>query len=201
MAIGICVTALIGCYTPVDGDTERTLSNVPIDKLITPSPKPDYEAEVLVPLREAQAEKAEADRAAREKAEAVRAQNARVQAAKVEQERLLEANSVVQASQALPVQVAQPSAGSHSDWMAAAGIAPSDYGYVDYIISRESGWRPTAINASSGAEGLPQALPYSKTGCAHGDAVCQLRWANSYATSRYGSWANSYHFWVSNSWW
>jgi hypothetical protein len=29
--------------------------------------------------------------------------------------------------------------GSHEDWMAAAGIAPSDYGYVDYIISHEIG--------------------------------------------------------------
>lgn len=85
--------------------------------------------------------------------------------------------------------------------MAEAGIAPSDYGYVDYIISRESGWSPTAQNASSGAAGLPQALPYSKTGCAWGDAICQLQWANNYAVSRYGSWYNAYLFWSVNHWW
>lgn len=91
--------------------------------------------------------------------------------------------------------------GSKEAWMAAAGISLSDYGYVDYIINRESGWNPYAVNKSSGAGGLPQALPYSKTGCAVGDAVCQLVWANGYALSRYGSWAGAYQFWVSRHWW
>lgn len=91
--------------------------------------------------------------------------------------------------------------GTKADWLAASNIAPSDWGYVDYIISKESGWNPNARNKSSGAGGLPQALPYSKTGCAWGDAVCQLNWANSYAIKRYGSWANAYSFWLSSKWW
>lgn len=91
--------------------------------------------------------------------------------------------------------------GDKVSWMAAAGISPADYTYVDYIISHESGWNPNAMNASSGAEGLPQALPYSKTGCAHGDAVCQMVWANSYAINRYGSWSGAYAFWINNKWW
>src|SRR5262249_48883980 len=51
------------------------------------------------------------------------------------------------------VKVAAPVyAGSHSDWMRAAGIAESDFGYVDYIISHESGWVATKSNyAGSGA--------------------------------------------------
>lgn len=92
-------------------------------------------------------------------------------------------------------------AGSKLEWLKASGISESDWQYVDYIISKESGWNPLARNASSGAGGLPQALPYSKTVCAWGDAVCQLKWANSYAISRYGSWARAYNFWVSNRYW
>jgi len=92
-------------------------------------------------------------------------------------------------------------AGSKLEWLKASGIPESDWQYVDYIISKESGWNPLARNASSGAGGLPQALPYSKTGCAWGDAVCQLKWANGYAIGRYGSWARAYNFWVSNRYW
>jgi hypothetical protein len=90
---------------------------------------------------------------------------------------------------------------SHADLMTAAGIAQSDWGYVNYIVTNESGWNPDATNASSGAHGLPQALPYSKTGCGWSDAVCQLKWANMYATQRYGSWYNAYIYWQNNHNW
>jgi type II secretory pathway pseudopilin PulG len=91
--------------------------------------------------------------------------------------------------------------GSPADWMAAAGIAESDWGYVDYIVSHESGWNPNATNASSGACGLVQALPCSKVPGGGYDPVANLQWANGYAVGRYGSWANAHAFWVSNSWW
>lgn len=88
--------------------------------------------------------------------------------------------------------------------MAAAGIRPGDYGYVNYIISRESGWRATAANPS-GAYGLCQALPGSKMASAGADwqtnPVTQLRWCNGYATGRYGSWSAAYNFWLANHWW
>nr|WP_255572726.1 transglycosylase SLT domain-containing protein [Leucobacter tenebrionis] len=91
--------------------------------------------------------------------------------------------------------------GSPAEWMAAAGIAESDWGYVDYIASKESGWNPNATNASSGACGLIQALPCSKVPGNGYDPVDNLRWANGYAVSRYGSWAAAYDFWTSNHWW
>lgn len=92
--------------------------------------------------------------------------------------------------------------GSPQEWMSAAGIAEGDWGYVDYIVSRESGWNPNATNSSSGACGLVQALPCSKVGGAGGyDPVSNLQWANGYAVGRYGSWANAYAFWTSNHWW
>ena len=94
-----------------------------------------------------------------------------------------------------------PPAGSHTDWMAQAGISPSDYGYVDYIISHESGWRPDARN-SLGCLGLAQACPGQKilNVCPDLNPVCQLRWASSYA-GRYHGWAGAYQAWVSQHWW
>lgn len=96
-------------------------------------------------------------------------------------------------------------AGTHNDWMAQAGISPSDYGYVNYIIQRESHWNPLAKNAYSGATGLCQALPGSKMASAGSDwatnPITQLRWCNGYAVGRYGSWAKAYQFWTVNHWW
>ncbi|WP_337749156.1 transglycosylase SLT domain-containing protein [Microbacterium sp. B19(2022)] len=91
--------------------------------------------------------------------------------------------------------------GAPADWMAAAGIAQSDWQYVDYIVSRESGWNPNATNSSSGACGLVQALPCSKVPGNGYDPVDNLRWATGYATGRYGSWAGAYSFWTNNHWW
>lgn len=104
------------------------------------------------------------------------------------------------------VKLAYDGGGSKTDWMRAAGIAESDWGYVDYIIGRESGWNPFVWNsAGSGAYGLCQALPGSKMVSAGSDwetnPITQLRWCNGYAVGRYGSWAGAYNFWVSNHWW
>lgn len=91
--------------------------------------------------------------------------------------------------------------GSPQEWMAAAGIAAGDYGYVDYIVSHESGWNPAATNSGSGACGLVQALPCSKVPGNGYNPIDNLRWGNDYAVGRYGSWANAYTFWTNNSWW
>lgn len=91
--------------------------------------------------------------------------------------------------------------GAPAEWMAAAGIAAGDWGYVDYVVSRESGWNPNATNSSSGACGLVQALPCSKVPGNGYNPVDNLRWANGYATGRYGSWQGAYNFWINNHWW
>ncbi|MGE5310005.1 MAG: ubiquitin-like domain-containing protein [Sphaerimonospora mesophila] len=96
--------------------------------------------------------------------------------------------------------------GSHTDWMAAAGIAVADYGYVEYIIAHESGWGVTKANyTGSGAYGLCQALPGKKMASAGSDwatnPITQLRWCNGYAIGRYGSWAKAYDFWIQHKWW
>ena len=92
-------------------------------------------------------------------------------------------------------------AGSHEDWMAAAGISPSDYGYVNFIIGRESGWRTTASNGRY--YGLYQTnLRSLSSQCPNwqSDPVCQLRAASNYK-NRYGSWADAYNAWRRQGWW
>ena len=55
------------------------------------------------------------------------------------------------------------------------------------LIARESGFNPSAINPTSGACGLSQALPCSKMKCSLDDADCQLNWVEKYVNDRYGS--------------
>lgn len=108
--------------------------------------------------------------------------------------------AVVLAQPAPPQPVANLE-GSREMWMSAAGIDPSNWGYVDFIASKESGWNPSATNPSSGACGLIQAYPCSKVPGNGYDPIDNLRWANGYAVDRYGSWEQAYGFWVQNSWW
>ncbi len=95
--------------------------------------------------------------------------------------------------------------GDKASLMASVGIASSDYQYVDYIISHESSWNYTATNPYSGAYGLCQALPGEKMASAGSDwktnPQTQMRWCDSYAQARYGSWGGAYNFWVANHWW
>ena len=104
-------------------------------------------------------------------------------------------------------------AGSHEDWMAAAGIDPSDYGYVNFIVMREGGWQPCkvqggAINCDYDGNmgyGMVQATPGRKMASAGADwrtnPVTQLKWATGYAVGRYGSWAGAYNHWLSSRNW
>lgn len=70
-----------------------------------------------------------------------------------------------------------------------------------FIYMHESGNRPNAINASSGACGLGQALPCSKMGCSLSDYACQDAWFTSYMQARYGTWENAMAFWIAHKWW
>ena len=82
---------------------------------------------------------------------------------------------------------------------AASLVAADQFGCLDALFQRESGWNPTAKNTSSGAYGIPQALPGSKMASAGADwqtnPLTQVRWGVSYVNARYGSpcgaWAHS----------
>lgn len=96
--------------------------------------------------------------------------------------------------------------GQKTDWLRAAGIKESDWGYVDFIIQKESNWNPNSVNRSSGACGLAQALPCGKVPGNPLDPVDNLKWANSYAQTcvsyrMYCGWEGAYRFWITNKWW
>lgn len=86
-------------------------------------------------------------------------------------------------------------------WLTEAGIDQKYWDYVNYIVQRESSWNPNATNKTSGACGLVQALPCSKVPGDGYNPVDNLRWANNYATKRYGGWEKAYAFWIKNHWW
>ncbi|MES2630483.1 MAG: ubiquitin-like domain-containing protein [Patescibacteria group bacterium] len=90
--------------------------------------------------------------------------------------------------------------GSKTDWLAASNIPQESWGYADFMVARESGWNPNAINKSSGACGLAQALPCSKLGPDWTNPVVALNWMNGYVNGRYGGWQGAYNFWTANHW-
>jgi len=55
------------------------------------------------------------------------------------------------------------------------------------LIGKECGFDPGAINPSSGACGLAQALPCTKMGCSLADINCQLDWQWEYVANKYGT--------------
>lgn len=72
------------------------------------------------------------------------------------------------------------------------------------LWERESGWNPHAQNPSSGAYGIPQALPGSKMASAGADwqtnPRTQISWGLGYIEGRYGSPCGAWSFFQSNNW-
>lgn len=79
-------------------------------------------------------------------------------------------------------------------------VAPGD-SFKAFIYNAESGNDPGAINATSGACGLGQALPCSKMPCSLSDYACQDAFFTNYMEGRYGTWAAAYSFWIGHRWW
>lgn len=110
---------------------------------------------------------------------------------------------VVQQVEIIGTKVDLPS-GSHTDWMNAAGIPAKDQGYVNYIFSQESSWRPNAKNPSGKYVGLGQTNPKVLSAACQSwesDPVCQIIFFDGYAKRRYGSWEKARDFWTKNHWW
>jgi len=105
------------------------------------------------------------------------------------------AQAALEASRTV-VPTAQAASGTCQDWMVAAGVTDTANAYT--IIMRESGCNPNAVNKSSGACGIPQALPCSKLGT--NDPVEQIKWMQNYVINRYGSWAGAVAFWNAHHW-
>lgn len=74
---------------------------------------------------------------------------------------------------------------------AARGWTGQEWTCLELLWERESGWNHQAANPSSGAYGIPQALPGSKMGSAGSDwatnPATQIEWGLGYIADRYGT--------------
>lgn len=88
--------------------------------------------------------------------------------------------------------------------MAAQMVPSGQFQCFSNIVDHESSWNYHAVNASSGAYGLFQALPASKYSSAGSDwqtnPATQIKWGLNYMNSRYGSPCAAWSFWSANHW-
>lgn len=70
--------------------------------------------------------------------------------------------------------------------MLAFGYGPDQWPSLDALWNQESGWNANALNSSSGAAGIPQALGHGSV-FPLGQAAPQIAWGLNYIAGRYGS--------------
>jgi hypothetical protein len=84
------------------------------------------------------------------------------------------------------------------------GFGLDQMGCLEALWTRESNWRENARNASSGAHGIPQALPAEKMAVFGADyltnPVTQIRWGLDYIAKRYSTPCGAWNFWQANHW-
>ncbi|MGI5457474.1 transglycosylase SLT domain-containing protein [Streptomyces sp. CA-249302] len=141
------------------------------------------------------ARKAAADTAVAKKAAAEKA-------AKEAKERAEAKAAASRSSADFPVQSSYTVAEIQS--MARQMVPSSQFQCFSNIVDHESSWNYHAVNASSGAYGLFQALPASKYSSVGSDwqtnPATQIKWGLNYMNSRYGSPCEAWSFWQANSW-
>jgi hypothetical protein len=135
--------------------------------------------------RQAVLRKREAARRAAAEAAADQAAQAQAQQQSQQQE---------QPSQAAPPAAPAPSGSAQQiamGMLGSYGWSSSQFSCLDSLWNQESGWNVYATNPTSGAYGIPQALPGDKMASAgpdwQTDAATQIRWGLSYIQSLYGS--------------
>ena len=89
-----------------------------------------------------------------------------------------------------PVFVAVPSVATARSY-ALSVVGSSQFTCLDALFARESNWNPFAYNSSTGAYGIPQALPGIKMAAVGADwrtdPVTQVKWGLSYIAGSYGT--------------
>ncbi|WP_309066595.1 phospholipase [Microbacterium sp.] len=134
-----------------------------------------------------EAQQAEAARIAAEKAKAAAEEAARIKAEK-------EAAAAAALAAANTVEGAKATARD----MAASryGWGDGQFSCLESLWTKESGWNYQAYNGSSGATGIPQALPGDKMASAGADwrtnAATQIAWGLEYIAAAYGSPCNAW---------
>ncbi|WP_329230609.1 lytic transglycosylase domain-containing protein [Streptomyces canus] len=133
---------------------------------------------------------------------AIEKKEAAEQAAKEAKERAEAKEKASRSSSSFPVQSSYTVAQIQS--MAASMVPSGQFQCFSNIVDHESSWNYQAVNASSGAYGLFQALPGSKMSSVGSDwqtnPATQIKWGLNYMDSRYGSPCEAWSFWQANHW-
>jgi hypothetical protein len=141
------------------------------------------------------AAQAAAAKAAAAKAAAARAAAAKAAAAQAAQQQPAQQQATQQAAQAPQQPAASTPSGSPQQiaeqMLSQFGWSSSQFSCLQPLWAHESGWNVYASNPSSGAYGIPQALPGSRMASAgpdwQSDAATQIRWGLQYIQGTYGS--------------
>lgn len=88
------------------------------------------------------------------------------------------------------------------DYMISNGYNEEEWSAMSWIITKESGWNPNAVNSSSGARGLGQCLGH--VACQSPDYInnyqTQFKWALDYVNGRYNGPLGAIAFWRTHNW-
>jgi len=137
----------------------------------------------ILAAQRAVAERAAAHRAAARRAAARRAAR-RAAARRAAARRAARTSATSAQPSGSPQQIAASMLGSF-------GWSSSQFSCLDSLWGHESGWNPYAMNPTTGAYGIPQAMPGSKMATAGPDwqsnAATQIRWGLGYIRADYGS--------------
>jgi hypothetical protein len=83
-------------------------------------------------------------------------------------------------------------------------VGARQFACLEPLWDHESHWNYRAYNKSSGAYGIPQAVPGSKMKSAGSDwktnPITQVKWGLHYINARYGSSCGAWSFWQSHHW-
>jgi hypothetical protein len=115
-----------------------------------------------------------------------------------------QSQETAQTQDTAPAAPADPSAAEATgeQLMLAHGFPSSQWSCLYDLWERESGWNVYAENPSSGAYGIPQALPGSKMANSGPDwqsnVTTQINWGLTYIAATYGTPCDAYDFDVAN---
>ncbi|MCX4527808.1 MULTISPECIES: transglycosylase SLT domain-containing protein [unclassified Streptomyces] len=215
------VGAVVGVATgdPATNDLETTasgatlLTDIPVgDQAVVQSASLTQQADSIAHAADADAKRS-AEEAARvqaaedakaKKAEAQKAADEKAEKEKKEREEKEQVASRSATRDAGDFEVQSSYTVAQVKAMAQQMIPAGQFQCFSNIVNHESTWNYKAVNASSGAYGLVQALPGTKMASAGADwrtnPATQIKWGLNYMNERYGSPCGAWSFWQANSW-
>lgn len=127
-----------------------------------------------------------------------------IEEAPIVEEPIIEEETIEEVVEEAPITSGMDARTAFDAIVAEKGLTQAEIDGWSMIINNESGWNHTIANPTSGAYGLPQALPGNKM-ASHGDdwatnPYTQLSWMYDYMVNRYGSIQGAVNFWNANRW-